>query len=90
MHTQRAVNTIKRKNVSEKVKIQAYFKLYTLFTLHVYTLFTKLRKPLNDEIFKEKVVCEDPVTMAAIQVRTNLTSENRLRHIRIARELAES
>ena len=33
---------------------------------------------------------EDPVTMAAIQVRTNLTSENRLPHIRIVRELAES
>ena len=33
---------------------------------------------------------EDPVTMAAIQVRTNLTSENRLPHIQIVWELAES
>ena len=43
VHTQRAVNTIRRKNVSEKMKIQADFELYTLFT--------KLQRPLNDEIF---------------------------------------
>ena len=32
-----------KKNVSEKMKIQADFELYTLFT--------KLQRPLNDEIF---------------------------------------